>query len=111
MISLQEKLDIITRACEDKKGTDIEVLNIGKITTIADYFVVVSSTSSNQAQAIADEIERNMDQEGIEKLSKDGYQSGRWILLDYEDVIIHVFHKEERDYYNIERLWKERIEA
>lgn len=109
MKNVEDKLSIITKACEDKKGIDIKTLDISKLTTIADYFVIVSGNSSTQAQSIADEIEGKLVEEGYDIISKDGYQSGRWILLDFGDIIIHIFHKEEREYYNLERLWTEDI--
>ncbi|NLN14460.1 MAG: ribosome silencing factor [Tissierellia bacterium] len=107
MTEVENKLAIIKEAIEDKKGIDIEVINISKLTTIADYFVIVSGNSSNQAQAIADGIDEKMMENGYERLAMDGYQSGRWILLDYEDIIVHIFHREDREYYKLERLWKE----
>ena len=104
---VDDKLSIIRQACEEKKGINTKVLNISNLTTIADYFVIVSGNSSAQAQTIADEIERKMYEANYEQISKDGYQNGRWILLDFVDIIVHVFHKEERDYYDLERLWTE----
>lgn len=111
MIDLQEKLDIITKGCEDKKGIDIKVLNITKLTPIADYFVIVSGNSSTQVMSIADEIEEKMILAGSEEIIKEGYQSGRWILLDFNDIIVHVFHKEEREFYDLERLWSKEEET
>jgi ribosome-associated protein len=110
MIDLQKKLDIITKACEDKKGIDLKVLNITKLTPIADYFVIVSGNSSTQVMSIADEVEDKMLQAGSEEIIKEGYQSGRWILLDFNDIIVHVFHKEEREFYDLERLWSKEEE-
>lgn len=107
MLSLENKLSIITKACEDKKGMDIKVLNITKLTPIADYFVIASGNSSTQVMAIADEVEDKMLQAGAEEIIKEGYQSGRWILMDFNDIIVHVFHKEEREFYNLERLWSD----
>ncbi|WP_399324843.1 ribosome silencing factor [Tissierella sp.] len=107
-MELENKLSIITKACEDKKGIDIKVLNIGKLTPIADYFVIVSGNSSSQVQAIADEVESKVLEAGNEEeVSKEGYRNGRWILLDFNDIIVHVFHKEDRDFYNLERLWSD----
>lgn len=105
MSNLEEKLSIITEACESKKGIDIRVLNIEKLTPIADYFVIVSGNSSNQVMSIADEVQDKMEEIGFTDIIKEGYHSGRWILLDFNDIIVHVFHKEERDYYDLERLW------
>lgn len=111
MAEINKKLSIITEAIDDKKGIDVQVMDISGMTSIADYFVIVSGNSSTQAQAIADGIEEKMDESGFEKIARDGYQSGRWILLDYEDIIVHVFHKEDRDYYKLERLWTENREG
>lgn len=105
MIQIEEKLFIVTKACEDKKGFDITVINVSKLTTIADYFVIVSGNSSTQVMSIADEIEDKLLEAGYPEVKKEGYESGRWILLDLNDVIVHVFHKDEREYYNLERLW------
>lgn len=110
MLNLENKLSIITKACEDKKGIDIKALNISKLTPIADYFVIVSGNSSTQVMAIADEIEDKMLEAGAEEVIKEGYQSGRWILLDFNDIIVHVFHKEDREFYNLERLWSDERE-
>ena len=107
MGEIEKKLEIITHAIEEKKGIDKQVIDISGMTTIADYFVIVSGNSSSQAQAIADGIEEEMAKACYEKLSRDGYQSGRWILLDYEEIIVHIFHKEDREYYKLERLWTE----
>lgn len=105
MRELEKKLAVITEACEDKKGIDMKALNIGKLTPIADYFVVVSGNSSNQVMSIADEIDYKMSDIGYPEVIKEGYQSGRWILMDYGDIIVHVFHREEREFYNLEKLW------
>lgn len=113
MLELEEKLNIVTKACEEKKGIDVRVLNISNLTTIADYFVIVSGNSSAQAMAIADEIEKKvLDGEDPAKVgfSKEGYRGGRWILLDLGDIIVHVFHKEEREFYDLERLWTDNEE-
>lgn len=102
-----KKLDIIVEACENKKGTDIEVLNIKELSSIADYFVIVSGNSSSQVNALCDEIEEKMSEAGFITNNLEGKNSMRWILLDYGDIIVHVFHRDEREYYNIERLWKD----
>ncbi len=108
MVDLQNKLKIIQKAIGDKNGFETVELDVSQKTTIADYFVITSGNSSNQAVSIADEIEDKMAEAGYGILNiKEGYKSARWIILDYSDVIVHVFHKEERDYYDLERLWKE----
>ncbi|MDX9917445.1 MAG: ribosome silencing factor [Gudongella sp.] len=108
MTEVEKKLGIITKAADDKKGFDIETLNVGEMTTIADYFVIISGNSSNQVVSIADEVDEKMSLAGYEPLGvKEGYKSARWIVLDYDDVIVHIFHRDEREYYNLERLWSE----
>jgi len=107
MDNIDNQLSIIKQAIEDKKGSDLEVLNISEMTTIADYFIIVSGNSSIQVTSIADEIENKMFLAGYDKVHKEGYESARWILLDYGDIIVHIFHKEEREFYNLERLWSQ----
>lgn len=108
MIEIEKKLEVIQDAIDDKKGFDIEVMEVGKRTTIADYFIIASGNSSNQVASIADEVEDKMEKEGFQTLTlKEGYGSSRWVILDYEDVIVHLFHRDEREYYNLERLWSE----
>lgn len=105
MKEIEKKLPIIVSACEETKAYDIKVLDIKELTPIADYFVIVSGSSTVQVKAIADEVEEVMEKEGCLISRKEGYTAGRWILLDYGDIIVHVFHKEDREFYNIERLW------
>lgn len=89
-----------------KKGEDIQVLNVAHLTSIADYFVICSARSTTQCRALADDLEEKLTEgEGIDARRKEGYRESRWIVLDYGSVIVHVFHEQEREYYNIERLW------
>jgi len=99
---------LIQRACaaaDSKKAKEIKVLDIRGISPITDYFVICSGSSSIQVKAIADEIEEKLMDEGFYFSHREGYNSARWILLDYGAVIVHVFHEEDRDFYNLERLW------
>jgi len=102
---IDERINIITEASLDKKAFNIKILDIKELTTVADYFVIVSGNSTIQTTTIADEIEEKMLEKGYELLSKEGYQSARWILLDFGDIIVHVFHREDREFYNLEKLW------
>lgn len=104
-MKVEDKLRIIKDSCKEKKGIDIKVLDINGLSSIADYFVIVSGNSVRQVSALADEIEEKMDEKGINLENIDGKTTSRWILLDYGDIIVHVFHKDEREYYDIERLW------
>lgn len=107
MQEVETKLDLIIEACEDKKGIEIKTIDIGSESAIADYFVIVSGNTSTQVKAISDGIEKTMEEAGYgeKNFIKEGYSSARWILLDYDSVVVHVFHKDEREFYNLERLW------
>lgn len=88
-----------------KKAKDIKLLDIHEISTISDYFVIATGTSSTQLHAMCDELEEKMKVEGYEIHHKEGFRNGRWILLDFNNIIVHLFHDEERQFYNLERLW------
>lgn len=105
--SVEEIVKKAYEAIDDKKGEDIVVLNIGKITSMADYFIIASASSERQVKAIADNVEDELGKEGLNVKGKEGHSTARWILLDYGDFMVHVFHNEERDFYNLERLWKD----
>lgn len=96
---------VMANAASDKKGKDIRILNLENLSPIADYFVICSGGSDVQVKAIANEIEDKMEEAGYEIIHKEGHQFGRWILLDYGNVIAHVFYEEEREFYGIERVW------
>ena len=94
-------------ALEDKKGEDIKIINISVVTVLADYFIIASGTNRNQVQAMADNVEEVLAKEGAEPKQIEGYQSGNWILLDYQDVIVHIFDQENRLFYDLERIWRD----
>jgi ribosome-associated protein len=89
---------------DNKKAEDVVVLDISKLTVLADYFVIASGKSEIQVKALYDELEEKMEEKGICARHRDGYD-GRWIVLDYGDIIVHLFHHEERAFYSLERLW------
>jgi ribosome-associated protein len=99
----------ISNAALNKKAMDVRILNVSHLSPIADYFVVCSGTSTVQVKAIADEIEEKLSEKGFYVRHKEGYNSARWVLLDYGDIIVHVFYTEDRDFYDIERLWADAI--
>lgn len=101
----KNKVEIIKQALEDKKATNIEVLDVAEQTSLGDYFVVASCQSNVQVRACVDEIEEKMDEAGFSVNHKEGYRGGSWILMDYGDVIVHVMQQETREFYAIERLW------
>lgn len=92
-------------AAKDKKANDVQVLEVKELTIVADYFVICSGNSEVQVKAIAKGIQKELGEDDIHPKKVAGTGEGRWILLDYADVIIHVFHEQERDYYELERLW------
>jgi ribosome-associated protein len=95
----------ITRAALDRKAYDLTVLEVGTLTSIADYFVICSGRSDTQVEAIADGIEQHMSKQGVEPLSVEGHTRSQWVLMDYADVVVHVFHVPVREFYDLERLW------
>jgi ribosome-associated protein len=95
----------IVEIASDKKGNDIVLLRTAELTTMADFFVIMSGRSDRQVQALAGAIVDELRDEGVRPLGTEGRQSARWVLLDYGSVIVHVFAPEEREFYGLERLW------
>ena len=95
------------RAAQDKRATDIRVLDLQGITSFTDHFVICSGSNSKQNQAIADEIGLRLKQRGEMPAGLEGYEQGEWILIDYGDFLVHVFSSKAREYYSLERLWRE----
>lgn len=106
-ISQNEKLSTIVKTLDSKRAEDIRIIEIGDLTIVADYFVIANGTSSTQTKALAEEVEFKMSQLGVEPNRTEGYQGATWVVLDYGDIIVHVFYKEIRDHYNLERLWSD----
>lgn len=96
---------LAAKAAAAKKGRDITILRLEELSLITDYFVIVNGNSRVQTQAIADNVEEEMELAGFRLSRREGYPEGRWILLDFGDVIAHIFQEEERNFYSLERLW------
>ncbi len=96
---------MITEHILAKKGKDIKILEIKKISSVSDYFIVCSADVDRQVKAIADEVDDQLSKEGIKCLHKEGYESLNWVILDYFDVMVHIFRNEARTYYGLEKLW------
>ena len=94
-------------ALEDKKANDVRVIDIAGVSVIADYFVIASGSNTNQVQAMADSVREALGRAGHEPRQVEGYGSANWILMDYGDVIIHVFDEENRLFYDLERIWRD----
>jgi ribosome-associated protein len=102
---IQNRVRTAVSAALDKKALDLQVLAVGQVTSIADYFILCSATSERQTQAIADGVIDTLRDEGVKPLLIEGATPGRWILVDYGDFILHVFTEECRRFYGLERLW------
>ena len=105
MVNAKEMALAAAKALDSKKGRDIKVLEIDKITTLADYFVICSGGSNTQINALCDEVEKELDKLGEQPLHREGYRGGTWVVLDYACVVIHVFNDEARKFYSLEHLW------
>lgn len=105
----KEMIKIIVDALNDKKAEDIRVIDISNISVISDYFVIANGSNPNQIQALVDNIEEKMGKAGYIEPKVEGYNSASWILLDYEDVIVHVFSRDDRQFYNLEKVWSDGI--
>lgn len=103
----REMLELVIKALDEKLGIEITAIDISEVSNIADYFVIVSGKSSSQVQALADNVLEKMARAGFDSRQVEGYDSARWILIDYRDVVIHIFDQEDRDFYNIERIWRD----
>jgi ribosome-associated protein len=100
-------LKIIIDALEDKKAEEIKVIDISEISTIADYFVITNGTNRSQIQALSDSVEEKLAASGIHPKNIEGYNTANWILLDYNDILVHIFDKESRGFYDLERMWRD----
>ncbi|QUH26756.1 ribosome silencing factor [Serpentinicella alkaliphila] len=97
----------IVKIIDNKLGDNIVMLDISSVSSIGDYFIITSAQSDRQTKAIADEIKHELSEFDIHPAHKEGYNVGRWVLLDYGDIVVHVFHEKDREFYNIEGIWKD----
>ncbi len=95
------------QALEDKKGEDVRVIDIHQVSVLADYFIIASGSNPNQVQAMTDNVEEVLGKAGHACRQIEGYQNANWILMDYNDIIVHVFCKEDRLFYDLERIWRD----
>ncbi|WP_016838591.1 ribosome silencing factor [Ureibacillus thermosphaericus] len=98
-------LQVVYKALDDKRAEDIVILNMKNISLLADYFIICHGNSDRQIQAIAREVKEKAEENGFDVRRIEGYDSARWILIDLGDMVVHVFNKDERQFYNLERLW------
>ncbi len=105
IMDTREKLELIVKTLDSKRGEDIQALRVADITILADYFVIVNGTSNTHTRTLADEVEFQLSQKGIEPERREADTGNTWIILDYADIIVHVFYKEQRNFYKLESLW------
>lgn len=104
-MSAEELTKRISELIYEKKGNDVKLMNLNGVTTIADYFLICSADSDTQVKAISDHIDKTLKDEGVKLWHREGYIGLNWVLLDYVDVVVHVFKPDTRQYYALEKLW------
>ncbi|MEG1509470.1 MAG: ribosome silencing factor [Clostridia bacterium] len=105
-MTIEERISIIEKALDDKKASDITSIKVDEMTILTDYFVICSAKSTTQVKAIADNVEEEMTKVGFEPAHKEGGAECRWIVLDYGDIIVHIFYDETRMLYAFDKLWE-----
>lgn len=103
----REVAKLAIAALEDKKAEDIKVIDISEVSVIADYFIIANGTNRSQIQALSDHVEEKLAKAGVPLKQVEGYDNANWVLLDFHDVIIHIFDKENRLFYDLERIWRD----
>ena len=111
MLNATEITNLAVRALDSKKGHGIKALRTGDLTTLADYFVICTGSSNTQIKALADAVEKALDEAGEQPHHVEGHRSGTWVLMDYSCVIVHIFTEETRQFYDLERLWRDAEEV
>lgn len=107
MDNSKKMVKLAYEALEEKKGEDIQVIEIKDISIIADYFIIANGTNSSQVDALVNSVSDHLSKHGYEPKRIEGVRSASWILMDYGDVVVHVFSKEDRLFYNLERIWRD----
>ena len=95
------------KALDDKKGEDIKVIDISEISVLADYFIIANGSNDSQVRALVENVEDELSKEGFEVKQREGYGLGNWVLLDFGSIRVHVFDKENRLFYDLERIWRD----
>lgn len=107
MEQAKEIVKIAYQALDDKKGEDIKIINLEGISVLADYFIIANGSNSSQVQALVDNVEEELHKAGYSLKQREGYSNGNWVLLDFGDVIVHIFDRENRLFYDLERIWRD----
>lgn len=106
-MTILEKVKLAANALDEKKAEDIKIIDISEISTIGDYFLIATGDNQRLVHALCNEVEEKLGKEKIIPKNIEGFQNGNWVLMDYEDFIIHIFDKESRNFYNLDRIWKD----
>ena len=107
MQKANEMAKLAVEALEDKKATDIKILDIAEISTLADYFIIAGGSNRNQVQAMCDNVQEKLGRAGYTECKAEGYEAANWILLDFGDIVVHLFDEENRLFYDLERIWRD----
>ncbi len=107
MNTLNNVLKTIVDALEDKKAEEIQLIDISEVSTIADYFVITNGANKSQIQALADNVVEKLAVSQLQPRNVEGYNTANWILMDYNDILVHIFDKESRGFYDLERMWRD----
>lgn len=102
----KEMAKLAIQALEDKKAEDLTVIDISHVSVVADYFIIASGNNRNQVQALSDYVDEKLGRAGYENRQVEGYTTANWILMDYKDIIVHIFDQENRVFYDLEKIWK-----
>ena len=109
-MDIREQCDGLQRILEDKKAEDIVILHVGDRTIIADYFIICNGRNTTHVKALCEELKEKYAEFGLDLRRTEGYNEGRWIVMDFANILVHIFHPEERCYYNMESLWQKNVE-
>ena len=103
----REMAKLAVQALEDKKGEEIRIIDISEVSVVADYFIIANGSNRSQVQALCDNVSEVLGRAGVNAKQVEGYETANWILLDFSDIIVHVFDKENRLFYDLERIWRD----
>ena len=111
MEQAREMARLACKALDEKKGEDIKVIDISGVSVLADYFIIANGSKESQVKALVDNVEECLHKAGFVLKQREGYGTASWVLLDFGDIIVHIFDKENRLFYNLERIWRDGVEV
>ena len=108
-LSAVEMTKTAVECLKEKKAENIQIIDISSVSSLGDYFIIANGTNRNQIQALSDNIQERLGKEGVHPKQVEGYNNANWVLLDYRDIIVHIFDKESRSFYDLERIWRDGV--